>query len=69
MNALEAQLKGDTKWNTDPGWQAKYPIMFLGLRTVRKIVLNPLSHSQLVTLARMEVQSAIDAVDKFELII
>jgi len=42
--------------------------MFLNLRAVRKVIPNPLSHSQLVTTARAEVQDAIDAVSKFQLL-
>ena len=34
----------------------------------KKVVLNPLSHSQLVTLAKAEVQGAINAVNDFSLI-
>lgn len=68
LNGLEAHLQGDPRWATDPAWQTHYPIIFTNLRTARKVVLNPLSHSQLVTLARPEVQSAIDAVAAFTLI-
>jgi hypothetical protein len=68
LDGLENHLKADPKWFSDTDWQALYPMMFLRLRTVRKVILNPLSHSELITLARGEVQQAIDAVDQFKLL-
>lgn len=67
LDGLENHLKANPKW-TDPAWQTHYPRIFTNLRAVRKVVLNPLSHSQLVTLARAEIQNAIDAVNDFELL-
>jgi energy-coupling factor transporter ATP-binding protein EcfA2 len=68
LDGLENHLKDDPKWSSDSSWQTHYPKMFLELRAVRKTVLNPLSHSELITLAKAEVQQAIDAVDRFTLI-
>ncbi len=68
LDGLENHLKADPKWSTDATWQAFYPKLFLDLRALRKVILNPLSHSELVTLARAEVQLAIDAVDRFKVI-
>src|ERR1039458_5129008 len=38
---------------------------FAGIEVYRKIVLNPLSHSAAASIARAEIQGAIDAIDNF----
>jgi hypothetical protein len=68
LDELEKVLKADPKWTSDATWQAQYPKMFLSVRTARKVVLNPLSHSELVTLAKAEIQQAIDAIENFMLL-
>jgi hypothetical protein len=67
LDSLENHLKANAMWST-PKWQEHYPPMFQGLRAVRKVVLNPLSHSQLVTIVKVEIKDAIDAVDSFQLL-
>lgn len=68
LNELENHIKADPRWNSDSKWQSYYSSMFLSLRMVRKVVLNPLSHSELITIASTEVQQAIDVVKQFKLI-
>jgi energy-coupling factor transporter ATP-binding protein EcfA2 len=49
---------------TDPALKADLPLLIAAIDSSKKIVLNPLSHSEAAAVTRHEVQAAIDAVDK-----
>lgn len=68
FNQLRNTIEADPNWKSDSNWKKHYKPIFKDLSLSQKVILNPLSHSQLITIARPEIQSAIDAVFAFKLL-
>jgi energy-coupling factor transporter ATP-binding protein EcfA2 len=60
LNAAEKRIKSQGLWNL-------FGDQFHRLRMVRKVILNPLSHSNLVNLVTPEIADAIEAVEALKL--
>jgi hypothetical protein len=60
LNAAEARLRGQKLWPL-------FGPQFHRLRMLRKVILNPMSHSNLVNLVSPEIHEAIEAVNEFML--
>jgi len=60
LSAIEKRIKSQGQWNF-------YGDAFHRLRMVRKVILNPMSHSNLVNLLTPEIASAIEAVEGLKL--
>jgi len=61
--ALLSSLK--EKLKNEPNWEADLKPVVTGIETAQRVILNPLSHTQAVTIARAEVEEAIEAVSNF----
>jgi energy-coupling factor transporter ATP-binding protein EcfA2 len=62
LGAAEKRIKSQGHWNL-------YGDLFHRLRMVRKVILNPLSHSNLVNLLTPEIADAIEAVEALHLVL
>ena len=60
LNAAEARIKAQGLWSL-------FGAQFHRLRMVRKVILNPMSHSNLVNLLTPEITDAIEAVEGLKL--
>lgn len=66
----QRMMSGETFWEaikkkiTADGKLAEFQPLFTDIETYRKVVLNPLSHSGAAALSRVEIENAINAVDR-----